>query len=196
MVVALLAVGMVFRGVRRFRGHDRPKTWPTFTVPDAGFSVRLPTSHPAEADLSLTLIDPAGPDAEDRTQAVRTFVSTVGKIQGWTAEDDGTRYSIRVHIPNGEFANRAKGLLADLFRPGRAVGDTVTNFRVIDEGRTDKNGIDGRVILAERPDGSRILIYLFQANGRAVFLFVERPGGTLHIDDAAAGRFFASVHVR
>ncbi len=152
----------------------RPFTLP---IPDAGLSVQFPRK-PTEEDLSLFLIDPARPGADNRTAAVRRYTAEVGTIWGWTATDAGYRYGIRVHVPKPEFAERAKAQAVALIESPANIGHEVTNLVVLDEARGMAGDHKARVVLVERADGQRVLTLLFEVDGRMVFLFVERDVAT------------------
>src|SRR5262245_43068511 len=106
LALTLLVVAYAASKGRWFRGDlERPGTWPTFVVPDGGFTVRFPTATPPESDLAFYLIDSELPDAPARKALVQNFIMAGGSVRGWAAEDRSTRYSVRVlHMPPKERA--------------------------------------------------------------------------------------------
>jgi hypothetical protein len=193
-LLVLITVAAFLLGEGRFfrKRPDPLKRWPTFAVPDGGFTVHFPTATPAEADLTGYMIDPAFPSANEMSGMLHEFVDTGGKIRGWSAEDGSTRYSIRIQLPKSSRSTLADAL-RQLMESDKNLSGSVTNLPVVEERKTLAGDLNGRYFLATRPNGNRVLTYMFYQGTRGVFLFVERPNDSLTIEDSAARQFFKSV---
>jgi len=174
--------------------RPEPKPWPTFVVPDGGFSVHFPTATPAEVSLTGHLIDPDGPTADKLLGLLRSFQAAGGAIRSWSAEDGPTRYSIRIQVPPAS-QKPVPEAFHQLAESEKKLAPSVTNLPVAEERKTVVGELKGRYFLVTRPNGSRVLTYLFFIQNRAVLLFAERTGDSLTMEDPAARRFFRSVEV-
>jgi hypothetical protein len=116
-------------------GQERPTPWPTFAVPDGGFTVRFPTDAPAEADLALNLIDSGLPDFQARETVIRNVLAAGGRFRGWSAEQGATRYMVRVlHMPPTELAVGA-ALRMELVSQ-KSFAPFLTNMTVVEKQKT------------------------------------------------------------
>jgi hypothetical protein len=189
----VIATAYLLSGGRLFRNStELPNNWQTFVVPDGGFTVRFPTATPTEEDLTLYLFDSEHPDSGAREWLIRNFITAGGTVRGWSAEDGSTRYSVRVlHTPPQE---RAVGeqVRTDLGEQ-KSFAPILTNLPVIEERRTVSGELKGRLFLVARYNGNRILTYFFYVNDCGIFLFAERMGESLTMEDPAARSFFRSV---
>jgi predicted regulator of Ras-like GTPase activity (Roadblock/LC7/MglB family) len=163
-----------------------------FIVPDAGFSVRFPQPAPVPADLNYYLIADDRPDGADRREEVRLFLTTGGQIRFWSQAAGLYRFGLRVHEPPPAEVERVKRQAANLLNTPGAAGPVITNLPVLDQARTEVQGKPGRVVLVDLGD-RRVLTMLFIAGGRLTFLFIEKAGADLTIDDPNAKAYFGSV---
>jgi hypothetical protein len=163
-----------------------------FSVPDAGITVRFPRPDPEPVALAHYLIADDRPGGADRWEHVKAFLAAGGRIQSWWQTSGEYRFALRIHEPPPVGAEQVKRLTAELLTaPGNA-GPDVTNLPILDERRTEVKGRPGRVVLVDAGD-RRVLTMFFFADGRMVFLFVEKAGNDLAIKDPKAAEFFGSV---
>jgi predicted regulator of Ras-like GTPase activity (Roadblock/LC7/MglB family) len=163
-----------------------------FAVPDAGLTVRFPRPDPETADLSTYLIADDRPGGADRREEVRLFLAAGGRIRSWSQTAGLNRFAIRIHEPPPVEAEQVKRQTAELLSAQVDVGPVVSNMPVVEERLTTVAGKPGRVVLFDA-GGRRVLTMMFVADGKLVFLFVERAGADLDMGDPNAAACFGSV---
>jgi hypothetical protein len=72
---------------------------------------------------------------------------------------------------------------------------SLTNLSIVEERKAVTGDLRGRLILATRTNGNRVFTFFFFLKDRGVFLFAERAGESLTMEDPAARQFFHSVEV-
>jgi hypothetical protein len=113
--------------------------------------------QPAEADLSLYLVSSDRTGADDRTRVVRNFLATAGAIRGKMTTFDDYRFGVRVHYQAPPFEESVRRQMTDLIEGPGLAGPVVSNLQVVEERLWTVQGIPGRAVLYDRPDGRDLL---------------------------------------
>jgi hypothetical protein len=191
-LTVLILVAAIYYGTTWFRGGPGFHRVP-FEVPGTGVTVILP-AEPIETDLSLYLVSPDRPGADDRTQVVRNFLASAGAIRGWVAGLDDYRFGVRVHYPAPPFEESVRKQIIELIDGPGPSGTLVSNLHAFDEKAVTVDGVRGRIILYDRPDGRRLAVAFFPVGPNVVFLFLE-GNGAMTFDDNNLRKFIGMVTV-
>jgi hypothetical protein len=73
------------------------------------------------------------------------------------------------------------------------IGPIVSNMPVLDEARATEFARPGRLVLYNHLDGRRVIMLNFVSNGLLTFLFIEKAGDDLTLEDQTIQTFFGSV---